>query len=64
MYIAFLVSELTYRHTIKLEDGSLTFEIRDTLEKVRSKLHRMHRLASGINLGHDLLQANDKWQNG
>ena len=29
------LSELTYNHTIKLEDEALTFDIRDTIEKVR-----------------------------
>lgn len=33
--LIFLVSELTYNHTIKLDDENLTFDIRDAVEKVR-----------------------------
>ena len=32
----FVISELTYNHTIKLDDEALTFDIRDAIEKVKS----------------------------
>lgn len=32
--LIFFISELTYNHTIKLDDEALTFDIRDAIEKV------------------------------
>ena len=34
---AFFTLELTYNHTIKLDDEDLTFDIRDAIEKVRKR---------------------------
>ena len=32
--LIFFISELTYNHTIKIDDEALTFDIRDAIEKV------------------------------
>lgn len=32
--LIFFTTELTYNHTIKLDDEALTFDIRDAVEKV------------------------------